>query len=181
MWWPSLVLGRHVVTIPSLRTIPRATKLGKNNYLKKVLNWAKKVRIWKSDLVGWWQGSLFLPSLRAPLRTIPKAPKLCKRIQLKKMLNWAKKGANLEASLVLGQLMMLRLGMRSIWAKHFRRSTWPWNSSFQIKFGYWWFLLPSNINVWIKSLVRKISVPGSWLYRFKSKEPTSFRHNAFFK
>ena len=36
-----------MVTIPSLRTIPRAPKLGKKIHLKKVLNWAKKVRIWK--------------------------------------------------------------------------------------------------------------------------------------
>ena len=42
MWWPSLVLGRHLVTILSLRTIPRAPKLSKKIYTKKVLNWAKK-------------------------------------------------------------------------------------------------------------------------------------------
>ena len=32
------------------------------------------------------------------------------------MLNWAKKGANLEASLVLGQLMILILAGRSQWS-----------------------------------------------------------------
>ena len=31
-----------MVTIPSLRTIPKAPKLGKKNHRKKVLNWAKK-------------------------------------------------------------------------------------------------------------------------------------------
>ena len=40
-----------MVTIPSLRTIPRAPKLGKKIHLKKVLNWAKKVRIWKPALL----------------------------------------------------------------------------------------------------------------------------------
>ena len=36
-----------MVTIPSLRTIPRAPKLGKKNHLELVLDWAKEVRIWK--------------------------------------------------------------------------------------------------------------------------------------
>ena len=36
-----------MVTISSLRTIPRAPKLGKKNHLKLVLDWAKEVRIWK--------------------------------------------------------------------------------------------------------------------------------------
>ena len=50
------------------------------------------------------------------LSTIPRALKLGKKIDLKKMLNWAKKGANLEASLVLGQLMILILAGRSQWS-----------------------------------------------------------------
>ena len=40
------------MTIPSFRTISRALKLGKKIDLKKVLNWAKKVRIWKPASEG---------------------------------------------------------------------------------------------------------------------------------
>ena len=46
MWWPSLALGRHVVTIPSLRTISRAQNWTKETP-EKGGKLGKKVRIWK--------------------------------------------------------------------------------------------------------------------------------------
>ena len=51
-------LSRHVVTIPSLRTIPRALKLGKKNDLKKVLNWTKKGANLEASPVVVMQGPL---------------------------------------------------------------------------------------------------------------------------
>ena len=48
---PCLGLDRHVVTLPSLRKTrvdhPQGPNMGHKKSPEKVLNWAKKVRIWK--------------------------------------------------------------------------------------------------------------------------------------
>ena len=78
------------MTIPSLRTIPRALKCGKKIDLKKVLNWAKKVQIWKPASEGkrgqtglngfkWGQTGSPRPNGVKRAKKCPRGPNMAKR------------------------------------------------------------------------------------------------------